>query len=184
MKTLRTIQTLSKVGKILSTIVCICCIIGFGGCVLGILCVAAGEAVFIINGKSLNDILMETSEMNLDTLYISMAVGAILCAGEAVLAKFARHYFKREIRDGTPFTLDGANEMKRLGILIICIPLGTRFISEIVGEIMKTVMTDGVVPDMAENGSIALGAVFILMALICRYGAEKISGQEQGTVEE
>lgn len=49
---------------------------------------------------------------------------------------------------------------------------------------MKTVMANGVVPDMAENGSIALGAVFILMALICRYGAEKISEQEQGTVEE
>ena len=184
MKTLRTIQTLSKVGKILSTIVYIFCIIGFCGCVAGILCIAAGEEAFNLNGKSLNDILMETSEMNLNTLYISMTVGAILCAGEAVLAKFAQHYFKRELRDGTPFTLDGANEMKRLGILIICIPLGTRFISEIVGEIMKTVMSNGVVPDMAENGSIALGAVFILMALICRYGAEKISGQEQGTVEE
>lgn len=184
MKTLRTIQTLSKVGKILSTIVYIFCIIGFCSCIAGILCIAVGEEAFNLNGKSLNDILMDASEMTLSTLYINMVVGAILCAGEAVLAKFARHYFKRELRDGTPFTLDGANEMKRLGILIICIPLGTRFISEIVGEIMKTVMANGVVPDMAENGSIALGAVFILMALICRYGAEKISEQEQGTVEE
>lgn len=119
MKTLRTIQTLSKVGKILSTIVYIFCIIGFCSCIAGILCIAVGEEAFNLNGKSLNDILMDASEMTLSTLYINMVVGAILCAGEAVLAKFARHYFKRELRDGTPFTLDGANEMKRLGILII-----------------------------------------------------------------
>lgn len=61
----------------------------------------------------------------------------ILCAGEAVLAKFAEHYFKRELVDGTPFDLGGAKELRRLGILAICIPIGTQMLAEIIYAVME-----------------------------------------------
>lgn len=85
-----------------------------------------------------------------------MAAGMILCAGEAVLAKFAEHYFKRELADGTPFDLGGAKELMRLGILAICIPIGMQMIAEIVYAVMEQAL-HGVASFQSDySGSVAL----------------------------
>lgn len=173
MKTLKTIQVLAKVGKVMSKIVFIFCIIGFCGCVIGITSVAAGGHVFLVFGTSLDEILVNEAGITTGTLCAGMAVGLILCAGEAVLAAFAECYFKREIADGTPFTTAGANEMMRLGILAIAIPIGTQMIAEIVHVIFKRAM-EGVEPmNLDAYGSVGIGIMFILTALICRYGAQR-----------
>ena len=44
-----------------------------------------------------------------------------VCAGEAVVAKFAEIYFKNELQAETPFTIGGAKELQRLGILVIAV---------------------------------------------------------------
>lgn len=173
MKTLKTIQTLAKVGRVMSKIVFICCIIGFCGCMIGIIAVAAGGHVFLVFGASLEDLLVNEADVTMGTLYASMAVGLILCAGEAVLAAFAEHYFKREVKDGTPFTHAGANEMMRLGVLAIALPLASQILAEIVYVIIKSV-TEGVEPmNLDAYGSVGMGIMFMLAALICRYGAER-----------
>ena len=115
MKTLKTIQTLSKIGKILSKIMFIFCIIGFCGCIVGILSMALGAETLKFGGVTLESILNTEAEVTIGTVYAAMAAGMVLCAGEAMLAKFAEHYFKRELAEGTPFTFAGAKEMLRLG---------------------------------------------------------------------
>ncbi len=171
MKTLKTIQTLSKIGKILSKIVFIFCIIGFCGCFIGILSMALGAETLKFGGVTLESILNTEAEVTIGTVYAAMAAGMVLCAGEAVLAKFAEHYFKRELADGTPFDLGGAKEMQRLGILTICLPIGTQIVAEIVYAVMEQTM-QGVAPLRLDSaGSVALGVMFIVMSLICRYGA-------------
>ena len=172
MKTLKTIQVLAKVGKVMSKIVFIFCIIGFCGCVIGITSVAAGGHVFLVFGTSLDELLVNEAGITVDTLYASMAVGMILCAGEAVLAAFAEHYFKREIADGTPFTTAGSNEMMRLGVLAIAIPLGTQILAEVVYVIFKNTMEGIESMNLDAYGSVSMGIMFILTALICRYGAQ------------
>ena len=102
-----------------------------------------------------------------------MAVGLILCAGEAVLAKFAECYFKHELADGTPFNLSGAKELKRLGILTICIPVGTQIAAEIVYVVMNQIFQDAAPLRLDQSGSIGIGITFIIVSLICQYGAEK-----------
>lgn len=98
MKTLNNIQKLSKIGKVLSRIVFIFCIIGFCGCIVG--------------------------------------------------------------------------------ILAICIPIGTQMIAEIVYAVMEQAM-QGVAPfQLGYSGSVALGVMFIVMSLGCRYGAELREGME------
>ena len=93
---------------------------------------------------------------NISTAYAAMAAGMILCAGEAVLAKFAEHYFKRELADGTPFDLGGAKELMRLGILAICIPIGMQMIAEIVYAVMEQAL-HGVASFQSDySGSVAL----------------------------
>lgn len=170
-KTLNNIQKLSKIGKVLSRIVFIFCIIGFCGCVVGILSMAIG-------GVTLESILGIEAGVTAGTAYAAMAAGMILCAGEAVLSKFAEHYFKRELADGTPFNLGGAKELMRLGIFTICIPIGTQIIAEIVYAVMEQTLR-GVAPlQLDHSGSVALGVMFIVMSLGCRYGAELREGKE------
>ncbi len=178
MKTLKTVQTLAKVGRVLSKIVFIFCVIGFCGCVIGIIGVAAGGHVFLLFGTPLEEVIVNEAGMTAGTLYASMTAGLILCAGEAVLAAFAEHYFKREAQDGTPFTAAGANEMMRLGVLAIAIPLGAQILAAIAHVIIKTAM-EGVEPlNLDAYGSVGMGIMFILTSLICRYGAERTHDDE------
>lgn len=172
MKTLNIIQKLSKTGKVLSKIMFIFCIIGFCGCIVGILSMALGAPTLKIGGVTLESILNTEADVTVGTVYTAMAAGMILCAGEAVLAKFAEHYFKRELADGTPFTFAGAKEMQRLGILTICLPIGTQIIAEIVHAVMEQTL-HGVAPFQFDHSSpVVLGVMFIVMSLGCRYGAE------------
>ena len=106
MKTLNNIQKLSKIGKVLSWLVFVFCIIGFCGCIVGILSMALGAPTLKIGGVTLKSILSIEAGVTTGTAYAAMAAGMILCAGEAVLAKFAEHYFKRELADGTPKAQD------------------------------------------------------------------------------
>ncbi len=171
MKILNTIQKLSKIGKILSKIMFIFCIVGFCGCIVGILSMMIGAPTLKFGGVTLKSILNTEAEVSVSTVYASMTVGMILFAGEAVFAKFSEHYFKRELADGTPFNLGGAKEMQRLGILMICIPIGTQIVAEIVHAVMEQTI-QGIAPLRLNNsGSVALGVMFLVISLICQYGA-------------
>lgn len=171
MKTLKTIQTISKIGKILSKIVFILSLIGGIGCLVGILSLAVIPGGFKIGGTTVYGLIRQSADMDISTMYCAMAIGAVFCAGEAVLSKFAELYFKHELDAGTPFTEAGAKELLRLGILAICIPVGTTVIASIVYAIFSLA---GSMPDIdLDNGmSVGLGIAFIIMSLLCRYGAE------------
>lgn len=172
MKTLKTIQVLSKIGKILSKIAFICSLVGFCGCVAGMISLALGAETLKLGGLTLKSILQKDAATGMGTVYGAITVGLILCAGEAVLSKFAEHYFKRELADGTPFHLDGAKELFRLGILTIIIPLVSRTIAEIAYAVISRVMTDVAPLQMNESSSVTLGIMFIVMSVVCKYGAE------------
>ena len=172
MNTLKTIQTLSKIGKILSKIVFICCVVAFCGCIATIISLAFGAETLRIGGLTLKGIFQKSAETSIGTVYAAAATGLILSAGEAVLAKFAQIYFTNELADGTPFMLAGAKEMMRLGILTICIPAGTTLLTIIARAVIAEVC--GEIADLRLDcgESIALGVMFLIASLLCRYGAE------------
>ena len=181
MITLVTIQKLVRLGKILSKIIFTCCIIGICGCVAGIVSLAAGLETLRIGSVTLGGLVEKSTEMSMGSFYATMAVGIILCAGEAVLSKFSLLYFRHELEDGTPFTLEGAQEMFRLGVLTVCIPFGSLLLAVITHSVLAQYL-----PDVAElkldcDGSFALGIMFILTSLICKYGAE-ICAQRKGSL--
>lgn len=184
MRSLKTIQTLSKIGKILSKIVFIFCIVGFCFCAAGIISLACGLQTLKFGDFELKSFLQNEAGVSTGTLYASMALGMVFCAGEAVLAKFAEHYFSRETADGTPFTAGGAKELQRLGILAICIPVGTQITASIVHSIFEHAMSGVAAMDISSSGSISLGIMFIVMAQLCKYGAELRGGKEEGDLTE
>lgn len=171
-KTLKAIQVLSKIGKILSTIVFVCSIVGASLCLAGIISLSLGiEGMLSFGGVSIHGLIENTGGFSIGNLYATLIVTIILCGGEIALSKIAQNYFKHEIEAGTPFTFDGAKEMLRLGICGVAIPLGTVMVSSIVHEIIGTFMS-GVKDFPYGEISIGLGVTFIIVSVILKYGAE------------
>ncbi len=174
MKSLKVIQVLAKIAKILSKIVFICCVVAFGCCAVGMICLALGGYALKFGGLSLEEILLENGGMTLGAAYASMTSALFILAGEAVIAKFAEAYFANELKAGTPFTVAGANEMLRLGILEICISLGAVILAAIAYGIFIAARTDvaAMPSDLGNSSNVATGIVFILFSVVFRYGAE------------
>lgn len=173
MNTLQIIQLITKVGKIVSKIIFICCIVGFCLCVVGIVGLALGTPVLKLGGITLESILQNEADTTPGSLYAMMATCAIVCAGEAVLAKFAMHYFEREQADETPFTTDGARELMRLGILSIAVPIAIQIVVQIVQAVLAKALPDVDAQKPEMSGPVSFGVALIVMALLCRYGAER-----------
>ena len=178
MKTLNTIQKLSKAGKILSRIAFVFALIGFCGCVVGLVSIRWGSASVIQwGGVTLHGILSRSDAYDLKTITATLSGILFVCAGEAVLAWFAARYFQNELKTGTPFTLSGAKELLRLGILTCAIPLGSAMAASIAEGIVSSYLRaarDSYSDIFFNNdGSVALGVMFIIMSLLCRYGAEQ-----------
>ena len=176
MQSLKTIQTLSKIGKILSTIVFVFCIVGFCLCVVGAVGAALGFDAVEIGDVTIKGILQESEILTKDVLLAVAAGGAVVCLAEAVLAKFAAHYFERELRDGTPFTYGGAKELQRLGILAICLPLAGEIIASVLCAIALAAASEPELPDLAYESSIGIGIMMLVMAQVCKYGASLAEG--------
>lgn len=133
MKSLQTIQKLFKIGKILSRIAFIFSVIGFCGCIAGLLSLSFGNGSLIkLGGVTLHQLISEEYGYNIKGITASLSGWLVVCAGEAVLAKFAEVYFQNELQAETPFTLAGAKELLRLGILTITIPTGCAVAESIV----------------------------------------------------
>lgn len=169
MNTLEIIQKLSKLGKILSRIMYIACIVGFVLCGVSMISISLGIETFKLGGVGIHGII--ETKMNMDVLMAYIVVGMIICIGKAIVAKYAFNYFKGELKDGTPFNIERSKQLKKLGIITICIPIITQIIIEIVLKVLNRINQ---VP-LDNGGSVSLGIMFIVLSLICRLGAESIN---------
>ncbi|MGN1000022.1 MAG: hypothetical protein ACI4PO_10760, partial [Faecousia sp.] len=99
-----------------------------------------------------------------------LLVDVILALTDGTLLAFALGYFKTEQADGTPFTKRGADQILRLGIRTIVLPLVAAILCAIVCEILG--VPQNAVRDWGNLNSLGMGIVLILASLIFRYGAE------------
>ena len=178
MKSLKTVQGLAKAGRILSTIVFICSIVAGALCAIGALLtgIIGGGMVDFVN-RYLVKFDGGAVALTADYMLTALICGVIICAAEAVLSKFAINYFKRELKDGTPFTFGGAAELKRLGLLAIFIPIGAYAAAGVFYGIMKLTH-----PDLAEincSGALTIltGALLLAGSCLCKLGAEQAEGK-------
>lgn len=176
MKSLEVIQTLSKIGRVLSKIAFIFSVIGFCGCIAGVLGMCFGaDGIIKIGGVTLHGLIAEEYGYNIKSITALLFGWLVVCAGEAVLSKFAEVYFKNELKAKTPFTLAGAKELLRLGILTIAIPVGCTAAGSVVRGIaigfLKVEKAAALDMCFDNTASVVLGVMFIVGALLCRYGA-------------
>ncbi|MCR5807989.1 MAG: hypothetical protein K6G56_00350 [Clostridiales bacterium] len=170
MKSLKTIQTLAKIGKVLSKIVFIICIVGLVLCALGTLCMIFLPESFDLNSTTIQ--IYDMPELNKETMYASMAIAGLSLILEIILSKKAVNYFKHELAEGQPFTDKLATELRDLGILSIAFSIGAGIVIAIGLAIAKRYFP-GIADMKLEYGvsSLGLGIAFLITAVICRYGA-------------
>ena len=174
MKSLKTVQGLAKAGRILSTIAFIFAVIGFVACVVcAVIAGVAGNKALDFIADAVRKYSNKEIAMTLEYLLTSLICGAMICAAEAVLAKFAERYFKRELADGTPFTFGGAAELKRLGLLAIFIPIGAYAAAGVFYGIMKLTYPELNEIHYSSGGTIMLGVMLLVGSCLCKLGAEK-----------
>ena len=170
-KTLRTIQTIVKVAKIVCNVVFVCSLVGAILCLVGIVCAGFPNSLKI-GGVTVHSIVGNGSEVSKGALYGNMAAGAIMCVVSCVVSKLAVRYCAHELDDGTPFTLQGARELFRLGICTICVPLGGIVAASICNAIIGNCFGGVCEPSVSGNGFVSAGAVMLFVSLICKDGAE------------
>lgn len=177
MKSLKNVQIVFKIGKVLSKIAFIAWLVGACICAAGLIALPFGaDGVLKIGGVTLHGLMgLEAGEANAAAIAV-MAGWLIISIGVTVVAKFAEKYFTNELKAGTPFTEDGAKELMRLGILTAAVPLGCNIVAEIIVGVVTGIfgIAESAATDISYDCSTAimLGAMFIIISLICNYGAE------------
>ena len=179
MKTLQTIQKIFKVIQILAKVAKILCIVGASISGVVALCAVTqchGGTVFSIIGEPLK---LFADGTDLLQKYVELLSITFMLIAEAILLGLTHGYLKSEQADGTPFTEQGAERIRKLGIRFIYIPIIAVSVSEAVAvwQGMESVERVG------NLGSVMTGIVLILVSLIFRYGAELAHRNQEQTAE-
>ena len=132
MKSLQTIQKTFRVFQILTKIALVFSIVGASICAVGALCAMAwytGGQVFSLFGEP---VTIFASGENLNQMLAVLLSDLILLSTEAILLAFAGRYLKTEQAEGTPFTENGADRIKKLGIRCIYMPIVAVVIASVI----------------------------------------------------
>lgn len=166
MKSLITIQKTFKIFKTLSMIAMIISFIAAGTALLGLLCVIEWQSEGMLGfGESVMAFIGTTS---LEPAICVLLSDAVFALTDGFLCLFAWNYFKTELTDGTPFTHNGADKVRSLGIKAIVMPIVAVIISVVIYACFDITNT----PDWSNAVSVELGIVLILASLVFHYGAE------------
>ncbi len=169
MKSLKTVQTISKVLGILAKIGFIVTIIGAAGSALG------GSALLMVPYLGEDIVKLIVSEMgntNASELGIALISESIYLVGVAIAMGFTCGYFKKELADGTPFTHSGADRLKKIGIINLVAPFGTYCISA--GILAMAEVSESI---FANQYEVVEGVAMILLSALFHYGADLIDNR-------
>lgn len=173
MKTLNTIQKVCNVFRILSKIAMILSFVWAGLSLVGVACVIALKNGAV--GLSPETLMYLTDSSTIAEMLSVLFVDFIFGLVDGKLFFLAYRYFCKETADGTPFTSDGAEQLKKLGIKTIVFPLVSIILAGIIYGICGAEGTENL-----SNGSfVLLGIAMILFSLVLRCGAEGMGNNIQ-----
>lgn len=185
-KTLGTIQGLMRFGKVISVIVLafsiiclICCVLG------GVIFITMGDEVVETEEgeKTLIESFFSEETPTVEALYYLLAVGIVASIIEIVLSDRAKKYFKFELKEGTPFTLEGAKKLKNFGVLAVVLPLVAGVAVFVIDVLLVLSRADLNLGTVSFAGSIGTGIFALVMALVFKHGAELNEVQKKANLE-
>lgn len=170
MKSLETVQKTFRVFQILTKIAMILSFVWAGLSALGLLCGVVWYSGGTVVGAS-QELLHTLTETNgLPQLIAALLADTIAALTDGTLLAFAYRYFKAEQAAGTPFTHEGADQIRRLGVRTIVLPLVMVILIAVVYAMFG--MPRGAGSDWSNLSSVSTGIVLILASIIFRYGAD------------
>ena len=170
MKSLQTIQKTFRAFQTLVRIAMVASFVWAGLSVLGLLCAFAWYSGVTVVGLSREVLLALTLTGSLSQMVGVLLADAAFALTDGVLLLSAFRYFKAEQEAGTPFTRDGADAIRTLGIRTIVLLLAAAVFSTLTYEFFG--LATAMVVDWDNLVSVSLGLVMILASLVFRYGAE------------
>ena len=174
MTALEKLQKIFHVFRVLAKAAMILCFVAAGLAVAALVCLLIwknGTALYL-DGR----FVAVSGVAEVHAGICALLSAAVMTLTDGVLFLFAWQYLKAEEAAGTPFTVSGADTVKKLGIRIIVLPLVAVIISAVIYGCF------GLTPDVdiSSGGCVITGGVLILLSLIFRYGAElEEAGHEQ-----
>jgi len=163
---LNKIQKIAKIGKIITKIVFIFLLIGFVGCLIGFI------TLLILKEGVFNYIKLD-EDIDLISAIVSVLSSMFVCLFNLYLANCSLNYFKNELIAGDPFTNEGADELRSLGIKTIWVPVVEQLIVGIILAIEKFALNHSTKLDLNIEVSIGMGISIIIVSLLCRLGASQ-----------
>ena len=118
MNTLQTIQKTFRVFHVLAKIAFIFSIVGAALCAVGALCAVSGLTVgtgLTVFGQP----VMSFGSSGVNYALAALLSDMVILISDAVLLGFTGRYLALELTEGTPFTENGANTLRRLGSIKI-----------------------------------------------------------------
>ena len=167
MKTLQTVQKTFRVFQILAKIAFIFSIVGAALCAVGALCAVSG-LTFGTGLTVFGQPVMSYGSSSVNYVLAALLSDMVILIGDAILLGFTGRYLALEQAEGTPFTENGANTLRRLGIRYIYIPIVTAVIASVI--IVAFDAEPG--RDISNLPELTTGIALIITSLIFRYGAE------------
>lgn len=171
-KSLKAIQVSARIGQILSKIVFICCIVGICGCAVGIITMAiVGSDHFVIAGVDIYVYAAEKADMKVSDICCAMIIGLVFCAAEMLISKKGELYFAHELEAGNPFTTAGADELLKLSIYCLVVPIIAAIGAAIAVAVCAAYFGEIYKPDFSGFWSLGLGLGLMFLSVVFRYGA-------------
>lgn len=172
MNTLKTIQTVFRIAKIISQIIFIGCIVGCCLCLAAAVALALDVPALTIGQVNISGLVEAPADRSPSVMVLTVLAGAFQVAALGLLAKMAQRYFAREQKDGTPFSLGGARQLRRLGIHSIWIPI----VAQVIAQVICKILSSTAPIELSSSIPVSYGVMLILLSLVCQYGAELQAG--------
>lgn len=170
MKSLKTVQSISKVVSIIVKIGYVFSIIGAVGALIG---GVALLSVPYIGEDIARLIASEVEGATATALGIGLIAETIYLTGAAIGMGFTNQYFKNELKAGTPFTHNGAKELLRAGIINLAVLMGAYSICAVILAIAECESVLSIEYDAAA------GIMMILLSFVFHYGADLSEGKRE-----
>ena len=128
-KSLRAIQILAKIARIIFMIIFVACIVGAAGCLIGFIVLPIVQNIVVDgNGKTVADVMIENRVLPAN-VYGSMTAGIIGCGGGIALGWINQKFYQEEIALGTPFEIGIVKKMRKVAIINIVVSASVSLLS-------------------------------------------------------
>lgn len=170
MNRLEKIQKIVKVFKILTLIAMILTYVFAGMAMVGaVTFTAVGKENFMeIFGSTISSEIYSQPGTSYDEVCADLWCSGIAGLFEGAVLAAVLGYLKTELADGTPFTENGAEKLRKLGITVIILPIISAVVCIAVSKCYHVNMTE----DVSNLTELIFGIAMIIISIIFGYGAE------------